>query len=191
MPPTCCGPVSTGPLPTIWRAPSTTRATPCGTTGPIPTCRHRPMTSAFEDTEGRARKDLYRAYDRLGWLGTWQGAPGSEFYVKAARDLYSAARRDLEAGRDERAGELARAAEAMTHVPEHLDQIGGGPGREVGRSAPAPPAGGPVPKTKGFDPPPARGGLLPPELPPGRVSPRCRGGRPHPGAAQFPSSGPS
>ena len=36
--------------------------------------------------------------------------PASEFYVKAARGLYGAARRNLEAGRDERGGELARAA---------------------------------------------------------------------------------
>ncbi len=129
----------------------------------------------LRDTEGRARKDLYRAYDRLGWLGTWQGAPGSEFYVKAARDLYSAARRDMEAGRVERAGELARAAEAMTHVPEHLYQIGGGPGREVGRSAPAPPAGGPVPETKGFDPPARSGRPATAGIATGRVSPSIVG----------------
>jgi hypothetical protein len=121
----------------------------------------------LRDTEDRARTDLYRAYDRLAWLGTWQGAQGSDFYVKAARDLYSAARRDMEAGRVERAGELARAAEAMTHVPEHLYQVGGGLGREVGRVAPPPPAGGPVPKAKGFAPPPVRGVALPPELSPG------------------------
>ena len=80
----------------------------------------------LEDTRERARRDLYRAYERLTWLGTWQAAPGSEVYIKAARDLYGAARRDLEAGRDERAGELARAAEAMTHVPDHLAQLGAG-----------------------------------------------------------------
>ena len=63
----------------------------------------------LEDTKERARRDLYRAYERIGWLGQWQAAPSADFYIKAARDLYSAARRDLEAGRDERAGELARA----------------------------------------------------------------------------------
>ncbi len=74
----------------------------------------------LEDTRERARRDLYRAYERLQWLGTSQAIRGADFYAKASRDLYSAARRDLEAGRDERGGELARSAEAMTHVPEHL-----------------------------------------------------------------------
>jgi hypothetical protein len=125
----------------------------------------------LRDTGDRARLDLYRAYDRLGWLGTWQGVAGSEFYVKAARDLYSAARRDMEAGRVERAGELARAAEAMTHVPEHLYQVAAA-GRDFGRAAPPPPAGEPVPKTKGFEtkgfaPAPGRALGLPPALPPG------------------------
>src|SRR5262249_31753342 len=55
----------------------------------------------LEATRERARRDLHRAYERLRWLETWQGAPDSEVYRKAARDLYSAARRDLEAGRDE------------------------------------------------------------------------------------------
>ena len=121
----------------------------------------------LRDTEDRARTDLYRAYDRLAWLGTWQGVPGSEFYVKGARDLYSAARRDMEAGRVERAGELARAAEAMTHVPEHLYQVGVASARDFAGPAPLPPAGAPAPKTKGFAPPPSRGLELPPALPPG------------------------
>jgi hypothetical protein len=117
-----------------------------------------------EDTRERARRDLYRAYERLGWISTSQAGPGSEVYIKAARDLYSAARRDLEAGRDERAGELARAAEAMTHVPEHLAQLGTGdaPGR------PSPPPLAPPDRSdrkgKRFEP---RGTELPPILPPG------------------------
>ena len=78
----------------------------------------------------------------------------------------------MEAGRVERAGELARAAEAMTHVPEHLYQVGGAlRARLRDEPAPPPPAGEPVPKTKGFEPkaspPPGRGLGLPPELPPG------------------------
>jgi hypothetical protein len=120
----------------------------------------------LEDTRDRASVDLYRAYDRLEWLGTWRVAAGSDTYVKAARDLYTAARRDLEAGRDERAGELARAAEAMTHVPEHLAQVGEGVGRSEVRPALEPPKGGPDPKAKGFGPPP-HGRALPPALPPG------------------------
>ena len=119
--------------------------------------------------------DLYRAFDRLGWLGTWQGAPESEFYVKAARDLYKRrgpGLRHVEAGRVERAGELARAAEAMTHVPEHIYQVGAAFGRDSGRAAPLPAPGEPVPKTKGFEtkgfaPPPRRELGLPPALTPG------------------------
>jgi hypothetical protein len=121
----------------------------------------------LEDTRERARRDLYRAYDRLQWLSTWQAAPDSGVYIKAARDLYAAARRDLEAGRDERAGELARAAEAMTHVPEHLAQVGaaGTRGRPV--SALLPPPDGRELKGKGTEPRELRGTDLPPILPPG------------------------
>jgi hypothetical protein len=120
----------------------------------------------LEDTRERARRDLDRAYERIGWLDTWQRTPGSEVYVKAARDLYNAARRDLEAGRDERAGELARAAEAMTHVPEHLAQVGEG-GRFGARPTPAPPARElPEPKGKRKDGGRDSGAGLPPILPP-------------------------
>jgi hypothetical protein len=121
----------------------------------------------LEDTRERARRDLYRAYERLGELGTWQAVPGAEVYIKAARDLYGAARRDLEAGRDERAGELARAAEAMTHVPEHLPQVdaAGARGRPV--TTPLPPSDRPDPKGKRVEPRDLRGTDLPPILPPG------------------------
>jgi hypothetical protein len=134
----------------------------------------------LEDTRERARRDLYRAYERIEWLGTWRVPTDSEVYVKAAQDLYRAARRDLEAGRDERGGELARAAEAMTYVPEHLAQVGARRDRSGDRpEAPLPPER-PEPKAKGkgFDPRrpepkpkeferlgPA-GGDLPPILPP-------------------------
>jgi hypothetical protein len=123
----------------------------------------------LEDTRDRARRDLIRAYERLEWLGTWRAAPGSEFYIKAARDLYSAARRDLEAGRDERAGELARAAEAMTHVPEHLAQAG--PARGEFDARPEPKVKryerrDPEPKAKRPEPRESRDTDLPPALPP-------------------------
>jgi len=118
----------------------------------------------LEDMRDRALRDLYRAYERLGRLGTWQAAPGAEFYAKAARDLYSAARRDLEAGRNERAGELARAAEAMTHVPEHLAQIANGGGRVGALAAPLPPPERPEPKGKRDEPRDRRGSDLPPAL---------------------------
>jgi hypothetical protein len=121
----------------------------------------------LEDIRDRALRDLNRAYERLEWLGTWQPGPGAEYYVKAARDLYRAARRDLAAGRDERGGELARAAEAMTHVPEHLAQVGEGRGRIGFRDDPRKDRDIPEPKGKRAEPPPPRDGELPPELPPG------------------------
>ena len=120
----------------------------------------------LEDDRERARRDLFRAYERLEWLGTWESTPGSELYVKAARDLYSAARRDLEAGRTERAGELARAAEAMTHVPEHLAQVGGVRGRFGSRPDAPPPPDRPDPKGRGVEPRDPLGADLPPILPP-------------------------
>jgi hypothetical protein len=119
----------------------------------------------LEDTKGRARRDLYRAYERVEWLASWQPPGGNDYYARAARDLYSAARRDLEAGRDERGGELARAAEAMTHVPEHLARAGEGRGRVESRPALDPPPGGPEPKAKGFEPRDRRDSDLPPILP--------------------------
>jgi hypothetical protein len=67
----------------------------------------------------RARRDLRHAYDRIQEMDGEDG-PGAKFYLDAARDLYNAARRDAQADRTERSGELARAAEALTHVPEHL-----------------------------------------------------------------------
>jgi hypothetical protein len=121
----------------------------------------------LDDTRERARRDLYRAYERLQWLGGGRGSAAVDFYTSAARDLYSAGRRDLEAGRDERAGELARAAEAMTHVPEHLAQTLSGLARKRPEHAPVPPPAGPDAKTKPFEPVPRRGFDLPQALPPG------------------------
>lgn len=124
------------------------------------------------DTRIRASRDLYHAYERLLWLGTWRPRTGLEVYVNAARDLYNAGRRDLEAGRDERAGELARAAEAMTHVPEHLTRAAATgasvlpppPPPPLERAKPAPTSAPPARQPKEDRPaPPAE---LPPVLPP-------------------------
>jgi hypothetical protein len=79
-----------------------------------------------DNSDERVRRDLNRAYDRITGLGSGDPVPGAGVYLKASRDLYSAARRDVEAGREERGGELARAAEAMTHVVEHLGHAAGG-----------------------------------------------------------------
>lgn len=77
-----------------------------------------PQARGPEGGDAEVRRDLRHAYDRIRELG--EGGPDARSYVDAARDLYNAARRDAEGGRPERARELARAAEAMTHVPEHL-----------------------------------------------------------------------
>jgi len=71
--------------------------------------------------DGEARKDLTKAYERLreGDQGSDAG-PRAQPYREAASELYRAARRDFEAGRTERSAELAKAAEAMSHVAEHL-----------------------------------------------------------------------
>ncbi|MDR3623134.1 MAG: hypothetical protein P4L85_27525 [Paludisphaera borealis] len=108
------------------------------------------------DSGERARRDLNRAYDRITESADHDPAPGAGVYLKAARDLYTAARRDVEAGREERGGELARAAEAMTHVVEHLGHAAAGPpegrdrpGLRSGvRREPPPPPDRPEPKEK-------------------------------------------
>ena len=94
-----------------------------------------------DDDGERTRRDLYRAYERIRYGLDGLPAGDSKFYLDAARDLYNAARRDADANRIERAGELARAAEAMSHVPEHLANLAnpGGPGpRERRDFEPAP-----------------------------------------------------
>ncbi len=73
-----------------------------------------------EDEDERTRRDLRHAYDRIADLRDEAEGADVRFYLDASKDLYNAARRDAVAGRKERAGELARAAEALTHVPEHL-----------------------------------------------------------------------
>jgi hypothetical protein len=125
-----------------------------------------------DDSGERVRRDLNRAYDRITALGDGDPAPGAGFYLKASRDLYRAARRDVEAGREERGGELARAAEAMTHVVDHLGHAADGPpggrgrlGPQPGvRREPPPPPDRPEPKAKRAE---RRESDLPPPLPPG------------------------
>jgi len=73
-----------------------------------------------EDDAERTIRDLHHAYDRIREGRDREAGPEARFYFDAARDLYNAARKDVEGDRPERAGELVRAAEAMTHVPGHL-----------------------------------------------------------------------
>jgi hypothetical protein len=113
------------------------------------------------DLGERTRRDLSRAYDRIQDWGEPGADPSARFYLDAARALYNAARRDAEDGRDERAGELARAAEAITHVPEHLSRAGeDGPVDRGPRGAFGPPPAEPRKK----DGPHGRGAGLPPVL---------------------------
>ncbi len=129
-----------------------------------------------KDIDERTRRDLYRAYERIRSADGYGPDTDTRFYLDAARDLYNAARRDMEAGRQERAGELARAAEAMAHVPEHLSNAAAGGPEGIGREVFDPPP--PEPKKKDrprgiFEPPPdpkgerfgPRGRGLPPALP--------------------------
>ncbi len=79
-----------------------------------------------DDARDRVARDLRRAYDRLREQDDIEyRGKDAKFYNDAGRDLYNAARRDFEAGRIERAGDLARSAEAMSHVNEHLARASG------------------------------------------------------------------
>ena len=77
-----------------------------------------------EGDGAQARRDLKHAYDRIRDLEDEDGLE-AKYYFDAARDLYQAARRDIQGDRHERGGELAKAAEALTHVPEHLGHAEG------------------------------------------------------------------
>ena len=126
-----------------------------------------------DDSSERIRRDLNRAYDRINEFGDRDPAPAAGFNRR--RRATSTAPRDAtcEAGREERAGELARAAEAMTHVAEHLGHAADGPPPGRGRlglrtgQRREPPAPLDRPEPKGKTRPSARESDLPPPLPPG------------------------
>ena len=126
---------------------------------PDPDLPPPPEAGGPEEDGGQARHDLRRAYDRI--RDTDMNQPEAKFYLDAARDLYNAARRDALANRHERSGELAKAAEAITHVPEHL--------AHATNPAPDPKAkkkgDGPEPKAKKKGERPDGGDDLPPPLP--------------------------
>ena len=79
-----------------------------------------PATGGPEGEDERTRRDLRHAHERITGLRDEADGGDAKFYFDASKDLYNAALRDAVAKRMERAGELARAAEALTHVPEHL-----------------------------------------------------------------------
>ena len=115
------------------------------------------------DSGERVRRDLNRAYDLITENRDGDPPPKADFAVKASRDLYSAARRDVEAGREERGGELARAAEAMTHVADHLGHLAEGPPEGRDRREPRRPE--PKPRKGERGGPERRDSDLPPPLP--------------------------
>jgi hypothetical protein len=97
-----------------------------------------------EGEKERVARDLRNAYDHIrDQLDKRDPGKDAAFYNEASRDLYNAARRDAEAGRYERAIELARAADAISHANEHLAHATG--------NRPEPPGdgSGPEPRVKG------------------------------------------
>lgn len=121
-----------------------------------------------EGPHDHVNHDLQRAFDRYQEVKERvAGVKDAPFYLDAAKDLYNAARHDAEEGRLDRAGELAKAAEAMTHVPEHLGHAAeAGPGergsdfeaRHEPPKRPEPPKGRPAhPRRPGELPPPIEG----------------------------------
>lgn len=72
--------------------------------------------------------ELKRAYETILSARKHDKGDHSRTYLDAARDLYNSARREAESGHFERATELAKAAEALTLVPKHLDALKSGAG---------------------------------------------------------------
>jgi hypothetical protein len=76
------------------------------------------------DGPAQARIELRSAYDQIKAARESAGDDeGAGVYLDAAKDLYNAARRDAQAGRNARAAELARAARSLARVPELLKKI--------------------------------------------------------------------
>lgn len=87
------------------------------------------------------------ARGRLTWVDGGVSATGpSRDFLDAAKAVYAQARTAYEGGEYRKATELARAAEAWSHVPEHLTRAGW----EVA----AAPSVAPLPKSKGSGAPP-------------------------------------
>jgi hypothetical protein len=130
---------------------------------PVPDLPRPPGGPLGEERWEPARRELQRAADRLGEVADAGGPAGREFREAADR-AYRAARSAYEARDFERAAELARAAEAWTHVGEHLT-------RATGDGPPSPPDGR-ADRVPPPPPPPERGDRVPPPPPPERRPPR-------------------
>lgn len=82
---------------------------------------NRALAWVMGDNPELARAELERAYDKIVKARAEMTEPKDSLYLDAARDLYNKARKEAEAGRNGRAAELARAAVALTLVPEKPD----------------------------------------------------------------------
>lgn len=80
-----------------------------------------PKADDHENAAEKARKDIQRAYDRASKAQGegYEKQPGKDFRA-ASRETYNQARSAFEDEDYARAAELAKAAEAWTHVGEHL-----------------------------------------------------------------------
>lgn len=111
--------------------------------------------------------DLRRAKDRLDDAKPEGGPIGKEF-LDAARKAYAEGRTAYEAKEFDRAAELARAAEAWSHVGEHLDRAADRRDGPDGKAPPPPPDRRPDEKAAGKEvpAPPPLGEKEPRERPP-------------------------
>ncbi len=82
-----------------------------------------PKTPDAGDSAAIARAHLRRAYDRIRDARETYKNEDAKVYLDAARDLYNAARREAEAGRNDRAVQLADAAASLTLVPRYLGEL--------------------------------------------------------------------
>src|SRR2546423_1003732 len=64
---------------------------------PDPDLPPPPDGSGPEDLGEWTRRDLGRAYERIRYAGVYGSGADTRYYLDAARDLYNAARRDVEA----------------------------------------------------------------------------------------------
>jgi hypothetical protein len=79
-----------------------------------------------QDEAATARAELREAHKLITKARAETKGSDTKIYLDAARDLYNAARREAEAGRNARSLELTRAAVALTRVPALLAEVGGG-----------------------------------------------------------------
>ena len=96
-----------------------------------------PEAAKAKSGEKEIRHDLRHAHDRLSRLREGDVDADARYYLDAARDLYNDALKEARGDDPARAREMAKAAEALSHVPEHLGHaIDGGPAKKAKRDEP-------------------------------------------------------